>query len=323
MSNKPESTAAGTSASRATIRIGDPAEWEDLARRNAKFVGRMPSLVSATKIAFERSAPTDQPLDKLIFCSGRLRTEDFFEILLLCANGYGFGGIKLLRGMYEKLVTAAYLRTHPEETDTFLNFFGVAGYRLLKVLVDNFGSEGEWAEEWKAAQTQFEKLKGDYQVPHCEHCPKTRANYTWSKMDPVAMANKSGIDALARLAFDSYAIPTQYGHSTVMAILPRRSVTEDGTVFEGGAQREWADRALFRAHYMLLYNAGVASRSLWSSWFERIRRGCQFRLRLYLGAIREPAERGIKSSVRCHQVQTVVGEDRSLFPASMHRLRLP
>ncbi|MGO9516026.1 MAG: hypothetical protein ACLPND_03185 [Candidatus Korobacteraceae bacterium] len=66
------------------------------------------------------------------------------------------------------------------------------------------------------------------------------------------MAKKSGIDALARLAFDSYAIPTQYGHSTVMAILSRLSQTEDGTVFEGGAQREWADRALFRAHYMLL-----------------------------------------------------------------------
>jgi len=252
MSNESETTAAGASVSRAKIRIGDPAEWEDFARCYAKFVERMPSLANATKIAFERSAETDQPLDKLIFYSGRLCTEDFFEILLLCANGYGFGGIKLLRGMYEKLVTAAYLRAQPKETDKFLNFFWVARYRLLKVLVDNVGSEGQWAEAWKTAQTQFEELKGDYQVPHCEHCEKTRVNYTWSRMDPVTMAKKSGIDVLAKLAFDSYSIPTQYGHSTAMAILSRLSETENGTVFEGGAQRKWADLALFRAHYMLL-----------------------------------------------------------------------
>ena len=232
--------------------IGDRTEWKDFGERNAKFLEKLPSLEQAVKLAFERSVVMSETNDRVIFYSGRLCAEDFFEILVLVGNGYGFGGIKLLRGMFEKLVTAIHLHVNPEETDAFMNFYWVAKYRLIRQLIDSFGETGPWAKDLEFVQPQYDLVQKDYRVPHCEHCEKTRLNHTWSRMDVLTMAKKSGGDELVKLAFDAYAMPTQYAHSTVLAIVSRVSGTPDGTVFEGGAQRDKSDRALMMAHHLLI-----------------------------------------------------------------------
>jgi hypothetical protein len=94
--------------------FGDPAEWENFERRNPEFVKRIGNLVNTIKLAFS-SLLLREPLDKILFLLDRLCAEDFSEILLLCGNGYGIGAEKLLRGMYERAVTATYLSQHPEE----------------------------------------------------------------------------------------------------------------------------------------------------------------------------------------------------------------
>lgn len=62
----------------------------------------------------------------MIFYLGRLCAEEFNEILLLAGNGYGIGAFKLLRGMYERSVTAYRLHLHPELIDDFLEYYWVA-----------------------------------------------------------------------------------------------------------------------------------------------------------------------------------------------------
>jgi hypothetical protein len=41
---------------------------------------------------------------------GRMCMEEFFEILLMCGNGYGIGAEKILRGFWEKAVTPKCLK---------------------------------------------------------------------------------------------------------------------------------------------------------------------------------------------------------------------
>lgn len=73
-------------------------------------------------IAFIRTGQTDKPVDRVIFYFGRLCVEDFVEILLLCGNGYGFGATKILRGMFERVITARYLQSNPQFADDFLDY---------------------------------------------------------------------------------------------------------------------------------------------------------------------------------------------------------
>jgi hypothetical protein len=55
----------------------------------------------------------DGPEDRTVFVLGRLCMEDFFEIIQLAGNGYGFGALKLVRSLYERAVTMAFLSGQP------------------------------------------------------------------------------------------------------------------------------------------------------------------------------------------------------------------
>ena len=102
--------------------FGDPAEWKDFESRNPEFVRRIGNLFNTIELAF-KSLLVRERLDKILFHLDRLCAEDFSEILLLCGNGYGIGAEKVLRGMYERAVTATYLSQHPEEAANFLDCF--------------------------------------------------------------------------------------------------------------------------------------------------------------------------------------------------------
>ncbi len=80
------------------------------------------------------------------------------EILLLCGNGYGVGAMKILRGMYERLVTGRYLDAHPEETDTFFDFYHVSQYKLAQAIRDKF-------DEAALPDEKFEEARASIQVP--------------------------------------------------------------------------------------------------------------------------------------------------------------
>src|SRR5215469_9081241 len=106
--------------------FGYQEEWSEFAARHPEFLKRFPNLEKALHTAFDRTWHSTETLDRTIYFLGRLVTEEFMEILLLCANGYGIGAQKLVRGMYERAVTSRYLCQHPEEVDNYLAFHKVA-----------------------------------------------------------------------------------------------------------------------------------------------------------------------------------------------------
>ena len=193
-------------------------------------------------------------LDRTIYFLGRLILEEFMEILLLCANGYGIGALKLVRGMYERAVTARYFRVKPEEVENFLAFHKVADHKFLTAVRSSIGPDVFSQEQAEQIEKDFQEVRQRFIVTDCVTCGTTRLNYTWSKLDFVSMARTSG--DLGKLIVPAYYTPTREAHSTIGAIFsrlePKAATREDRLAFDSAAQRDPADDALISAHNILL-----------------------------------------------------------------------
>jgi hypothetical protein len=117
--------------------FGVQEEWSAFGSRHKVFLERFTNLRSAIDCAFAGDRPLSEPIDKFIFLFGRICAEEFFEILLCCGNGYGFAAQKLLRSLYEKAVTLAYLHQNPEQLDDFIDYHHVASYKLARAVKES------------------------------------------------------------------------------------------------------------------------------------------------------------------------------------------
>ena len=255
--------AEGESAKqRQVFSVGRPEEWADFERRNAAFLKHLPSLETTigTALGGAKTPPSNrfEEADTLIFFLACLCAEDFFEMTLLCANGYGFGATKLLRGLYERVVAARYLRLHPEEADAFLTWDVVSNGKrareVLKTLGDLLGPDvvktlEEQIELGKAHRAKFI-------VPDCKKCNTTRLNHTWSKLDFVSMAKAVDADT-GKWIYPCYLEPLRHAHATAGALDKR--IKKEGTSlkFIPGPSREEADTALMFGHALVLNVCGL------------------------------------------------------------------
>jgi len=88
--------------------LGFPEEWASFFQRHPLWPEKFRLLHSTLERVFIREFSPNNPADKVVFFMGRLCAEDFNEVFLLCANGYGFGGLKIVRGLYERAITTGY-----------------------------------------------------------------------------------------------------------------------------------------------------------------------------------------------------------------------
>ena len=232
------------------IGVGNREEWDYFKERYKTFLDRVGDLIAALNAAFIRTGFTAEPVDRVIFLLGRLCSEDFWEIVLLCANGYGVGAQKILRGLYERSVTARYLHAHPEECDAFMEFYWIGQHRLGEAIRKTFGTDALPDEKFREVQANYQAVKSRFMVTDCKKCGTTRLNHTWSKLDVVSMAAEAG---LGQLIVPGYYIPTRQAHSTMGAILSRLEQPAAGGIgFDPGPQRDDAHLALFTAHNLIL-----------------------------------------------------------------------
>lgn len=213
---------------------------------NRAFFDRFPHLQQATETAFLRSIETVSSVQSIVFHLGRVSVEDFMEILVLCGNGYGIGGLKLLRGMYERAVTARYLHQNPAEVDAFIEYAWISTQKLI----DASGATGFNQETLDLVKTRAAEARPKFQVPVCEDCGTTRLNHTWSRLDFVSMAKKTG--GLGELIAPAYNQPTLQAHSSAWSIVSRVQRAGDRMTFQSGPQLEPAIHALQFGHLILL-----------------------------------------------------------------------
>lgn len=189
-----------------------------------------------------------------MFFLGQLIREDFMEILLLCGNGYGVAGLKILRGLYERAVTATYLAKNPKEVDRFLQYRDVHWGKLLNHTAKLFNLREIFAEEKLAEiKRSYESAKDDFQEPVCKTCNTTRTQISWSRLDIASMAQQANPD-IAKLYLQCYFMPTLQTHSTASAVFAQMADHPSaGLTFDGDAQRQYVDDALMGAHCVMLF----------------------------------------------------------------------
>ena len=224
------------------LSFGIPDEWQHFERRHEHFLKSvLPPLIDAATRVFARTIASGHPHEHVAFMLGRHVPEDFNEVLLLCANGYGIGALKLLRPMYERLVTMVYLLRNPSEIEDFMDWHLVEKRKMLSQLKDEGDEPINYltAEEIAQIETDYQRVKGKF--------PKKPRS--WTRLDLKTMAGKVGLENL----YMSLCVwPTWQIHTTAIGMTARVEATAKAVSFKIGPQREVADRALLGAHTCLL-----------------------------------------------------------------------
>jgi hypothetical protein len=229
---------------------GFPDQWNEFRERNSLFLDRLPNLQRATGLAFQRKFSTKGPEERTIYSLGRLCAEEFHEISVLAMNGYGFGALRLVRSLFERAVTLAFLSENPDQVTIFLNYHAVAQYKLMQAVNDSFGPGALSDEAVERTNREYEEVKGDYQVTLCANCQTKRTNHTWHKLDVVSMAKMT---IFSPIIIPGYYVPMSHAHSTVRAFLARLEETgEGGLGFNPDPQPKQSDEALMTAHNIML-----------------------------------------------------------------------
>jgi hypothetical protein len=157
--------------------------------------------------------------------------------------------MKILRGMFERVVTAKYLDKYPEEADAFINYFPVSRYKQA-----NAAREFLLKEKLEEIKAERDEVIGRYQISeHCKHCKKEqkRANHTWTRVDTPRMAELAGIKLPT---VTGYYLPMQETHATLASIMRRLRPNEDsqGFTYDETATFDESQITLVTAHYLVL-----------------------------------------------------------------------
>jgi hypothetical protein len=241
------------------LTAGNPERWKAFAEKHHEFLLRVPKLVDLANKTFNREWETREPLDRIVFTFGVMCWEDWEEILVLGANGYGFGCLKILRGMYERLVTISHLRRHPEEVDRFLDWHYVADYKVSRELATGFGKEqvpNERLDEKKKLRDSV--IDTFMRTCTTKDCDRQIPMFSWSNVDFVSMAR--GDKGFGDIVSFCYYIPMTETHPSVRAMMARMAEGKDGGVTLGNRMEkalEWASNAVCTAHNLTVQNLDI------------------------------------------------------------------
>lgn len=173
--------------------FGKPEEWRAFDARHPAWESSAARLRAALERAFLRDVPVDEKGLHFIFALGRIAVEDFAEILLLSGNGYGIGALKILRGMYERVVTALYLSKHVDETDGLLKYDYVHRRKLLNHARNAGIDLSAHAQQVAEIEREYQQIKDDYKEVVCRECGTTKTQSSWTQRDLKTMADEVGL----------------------------------------------------------------------------------------------------------------------------------
>jgi hypothetical protein len=164
------------------LKIGNPDEWPGFVERNRLFVERSERLEQTLKGLFLRplTRPND-PMDRYAYYTARFAADDFFEIMTMCGNSESAGAQKLLRSMFERVVTLMYLMDHPNELQAFLDFHWVTRRRFLNQIEDTFQAGLVDPDELRMVNAEYQRVRGTFHKRVCEVCGALNHNHTWDE----------------------------------------------------------------------------------------------------------------------------------------------
>ena len=238
--------------------LGSPKQWKDFVARNAGLVGKLGELNKAFETLLNRRWRSSGALDEFIFISGHQAVDDFIEIFVLCGNAEGLGAFKLLRPLFERVVTTRFLDEHPEEFHNFWDYYWIDQHKLAVALEEMMGPDIVDKPSRDEIEQNYNAVKDRYRVTVCKECGTSRPAISWTPKDIVSMAKHVKMSVFL---LPAYYVPLQQSHTKVSATLDRITERADGTLVPKERQDPArADQALCYAHALLIRMLEVQTR---------------------------------------------------------------
>jgi hypothetical protein len=253
----PELLNMDTTAGPLWSRLEGFAHSASLQRRFPRFVSCYPRLLDAIKQTFacalDVSTSTDNKADVSIYGLGRLCLEDFTEIVFLVENDFDYAALKLLRGLYERVVvTETIIESPVEEATRFFDYYVVderKWNRRGKTVYAN------WNEDPSGLAESYEERKEKFKYEPCATCGKP-PQQSWTKHGLDALAGELGNATkdpelqiygkeLRHLYFFCAALTNPRIHASMFSIMQRLSGKPEGQLAPG-------NYALCYAHLLLV-----------------------------------------------------------------------
>jgi len=271
-----------------SITFGNPAEQQMFAREYGGFLIEWRKLQEFIKdVMLNRTInppdiepltnlPDDDPLvleaedrykaDISSFMMARIAVDDFSELLTLASNGWGNGTMKTLRGMYERVVTSAYVALFPAVSRAFVDSTWTQQWKVWKRVValkPNLADEvaGETIEllQQKAAEAQAR-----HEESICKKCKQLIQVHAWTKVDLETMAKKVderltelGLEygSLADYYLHCYLQPTAIEHATGTGVNEKFELVDGQWTYRMDSSKERRQAMMF-GHAILLLLLG-------------------------------------------------------------------
>jgi Family of unknown function (DUF5677) len=215
--------------------------------------------------------------DLVMYSLVRLVIEDFNEVILLAANGTTTGAMKILRGMFERVVTVCYLETHSEQIDLFVDYWAVSERRSANRIREDMPNA--------LPEKVIQYIESEYDKVEKKFATKggRKPRMSWNDLDIISLAkNAGGFDSLIHIC---YYEPLSETHPSMGAVLRRAAVDSDDSYwYEYGIKPrdEWL--TLRGATYLLLRALEVFQRRFESNGLAELINQCLTGFREWLEA---------------------------------------
>jgi hypothetical protein len=177
-----------------------------------------------------RNCHDENQAEDLMFSLGQACREDYLEIAFMGVHGFDIATTKLLRGLYERAVTHAYIIKNPEQVMKFIRFGRIQEYRVMEGALEAGVSKEEFDKRVppensiaKVTERRNEVID-EFKVKECEVCGM-KAPMSWDKQSVGAMAKKVG-DLYKAFYLGGYAMPNLHVHATLMSAVRLEGLDE-------------------------------------------------------------------------------------------------
>jgi hypothetical protein len=248
--------------------FGDPAVQKRFIVSHQAFLLEVPELEKTVEKLFAESnikiseqagkrgsAPrtNDELVDSTVFALERAAFDDFGDLLVLACNGHGLGATKVLRSIYEQLVTAMYIAKKPAEANIFLDHGEIDSGKIIErfaAVVPDRLSQDVTPEELEEKRKRHAEAKARTNEKRCNKCGLLKEKDAWTRVSADLMAEE-----VDKELFDAYTacflIPTKLIHPTATGLNFRVRFTDQGMEYKTLSEPE-ASAALLRGHWLII-----------------------------------------------------------------------
>jgi hypothetical protein len=169
-------------------------------------------------------------LKRYMYVFGVRSYQDFKEILVLMEHGLPTGALKIVRGMYERVVTCIYFSKNANSVEDFAAYDAVHKRKLLMRLPKEVFEGLLPPETSRKVEDEYKAVKARFTKVMCE-CGREGLMPSWSQLDTYSLALKAD-KQLANLYGAAFLLPTLHIHSTAAGALGDVEVTPEGFVVD-------------------------------------------------------------------------------------------